>query len=55
VFVTGAASISFVAEFLDSIEARVLHKPVDPKSLCQAIHSAAVASLPQHGQYEKAR
>jgi DNA-binding response OmpR family regulator len=41
VFVTGAASIPHVAEFLNEVESRVLKKPVDPRRLRAAIRYSA--------------
>ena len=41
VFVTGAASIPHVAEFLDRVESRVLLKPVDSRRLRAAIRYSA--------------
>jgi DNA-binding response OmpR family regulator len=44
VFVTGAASIPHVSEFLKNVESRVLFKPVDPRRLRAAIRYSATGA-----------
>ena len=44
VFVTGAASIPHVAEFVKDVESRVLYKPVDPRRLRAAIRYSATGA-----------
>jgi DNA-binding response OmpR family regulator len=44
VFVTGAASIPHVADFLKDVESRVLLKPVDPRRLRAAIRYSATGA-----------
>ncbi len=44
VFVTGAASIPHVADFLKEVESRVLLKPVDPRRLRAAIRYSATGA-----------